>query len=429
MIKSFLDDNGLNSQSISVSELTQLLANDMEDALAGNHKSGLVMARSWLGEPRNGTQGRVLAIDAGGTNLRAAVLVFSSGGAFSVENRLHRRMPGFGQRLSMDEFLDSLHSFLSPLSTQELPLGICLAYPMKALPNGEVNILGFCKEIDIELPSNFPLVSAIRRQVWPTQNQLPIRALNDTSGVLLAGNSEIGFILGTGINVATFLPVGNERDIVSLEVQRWNNFRASVFDFEFDKQSLTPGDSPFEKAVSGAYLGPLFHHIVGKAMGSGHFSVSCALQWKDIDTLGTVELDAFLRDPKNLSSSRLAQVFSSQPDFNVAEEIASQLRDRAAKFSASVILACLDPRWGKRNENTVSIEGSTWSRFHRLSSLCKNYIQAENASGNPVIFREITDGSLAGAGKAGLLNVSNSVDSIDVADMAGTRSEESLSTG
>ena len=405
MIKSFLNSNGLASDTGSIKSLATRLADDMEAAVAGDHASGLVMARSWIGERPSYSSGKAIAIDAGGTNLRAALLEFIDDGSVVVHERLNRHMPGVGSPLTIDQFLDVLHAFTAPLHPEHYPIGISLGYPMIAHPDGEVNVIGFCKEVNIAIPHHYPLVSSICNRYWPNRAPQNVRVINDTCGVLLAGRGRIGFILGTGINASTMVETPNGSDVFALEVERWMNFPRSRFDESFDSCSLAPGDSLFEKAISGAYLGRLFHHIVSEAINEGLFSSATEAAWGEIETVTTVALDRFLRNNDKRTADASEAPFLTPRDRASALEIAHRIEDRAARLSAAVILACGSDRWHRSAVDIpVSIEGSTWSKFHRLSTYCRHYVERNKKADQTFRFRLISDGSLLGAGRSALMS-------------------------
>ena len=104
-LSDFINSNRLTAESISPTTIIKDLINEMEKGLAGN-KSSLAMLPSYINTdfslPLNTP---VIALDAGGTNFRVAVISFRENNRMDIEDYQTYMMPGIENEVCKKNFL------------------------------------------------------------------------------------------------------------------------------------------------------------------------------------------------------------------------------------------------------------------------------------------------------------------------------------
>lgn len=223
--------------------------------------------------------GEALVLDLGGTNYRVAITDFSKGiPTIHPNNGWKKDMsimksPGYTREELFKELADLIDEIKRD---KELPIGYCFSYPAESIPGGDAKLLRWTKGVNIqEMIGQFigtPLLDYLneRNEIKFTS----IKVLNDTIASLFAGLTDnsydayIGLIVGTGTNMATFIPADkikklkpeyNVQGLVPVNLESGNfhpPFLTSVDD-TVDAISGSSGKQRFEKAVSGMYLGDI----------------------------------------------------------------------------------------------------------------------------------------------------------------------------
>jgi len=185
---------------------------EMDRGLSGS-RSSLRMIPTFIEVDRDVPRGKpVLAIDAGGTNLRAAVVEIGGDGSPTVTAFRRERMPGTAGEISSRDFFAALAGCVRDLASHLESIGFSFSYPMEMLPSKDGRIIGLWKELKVRGAAG-QLVAAGLRAALRDAGVLSLRnavVLNDAVAVLLAGRtaaydreaSHVGFVLGTGTNCA-----------------------------------------------------------------------------------------------------------------------------------------------------------------------------------------------------------------------------------
>jgi len=239
------------------------------------------MLPAWLAPPPVGLAGEAMAVDAGGTNLRAARVRVDAAGAHQVGPVASVPLPGAAGRpaASAQAFWDAHVEVLRAAGARPgMPLGYCFSYPIESHPDGDAELLRWTKEVrvaDLEGSAvGAGLADALARAGLAPG---PVVVLNDTIAALMGGavaagddpGHAIGLIVGTGTNMGAFLPAraltklgaagaGWERMAVNFESGAFTPPGLTPADADVDVGSGNPGAQRFEKAVSGAYLGLVY---------------------------------------------------------------------------------------------------------------------------------------------------------------------------
>ena len=230
--------------------------------------------------PRSkGINGKALVLDLGGTNYRVATVNFADDKAtIHPDNGWKKdlsvmKTPGFTREELFKELADPIGEIKRD---EEMPIGYCFSYAAESLPDGDARLLHWTKGVEIKdmigEPVGKPLLDYLNER-----NDIKftgIKVLNDTVASLFAGltnsgyDAYIGLIVGTGTNMATFIPAEKITKLppssqakglipVNLESGDFNPPFLTTVDDTVDACTNTRGYQRFEKAVSGMYLGDI----------------------------------------------------------------------------------------------------------------------------------------------------------------------------
>ncbi|MDR1588306.1 MAG: hexokinase [Treponema sp.] len=415
---------------------------DMERGLKGQ-SSSLPMIPSYIspvaGVPAAKT---VLALDAGGTNLRAALVHFDEQGKAVAEGTVRAPMPGTRGRLSADRFFDEIADLALPLLEKKpavAGIGFTFSYAMKITPEAEGILMSFSKEVDapevLGKSIGKGLRDALDRRGFKYAGSIVL--LNDTTATLLSGlvtipadgeetpsknaygfsgGPVIGFILGTGFNTAypeSSIPkIGFESkespQIVVCETGTFALRYRGPLDREYDNTTKTPGAYLLEKAASGAYLGPLTLHILKQAIRDKALRFRKSGELLAMPHLETKDLNEFLHTPL-AAQGPLGGLFAFDEAGALAsvQYLASIVTERGALFSAAVLAATIErikPGCEPYAPVRIAVEGTTYLLFKGMRKALESWLHIMLVKGKPrpyVIF-PVGQASLFGAAAAAL---------------------------
>ncbi|MCL1868597.1 MAG: hexokinase [Paludibacter sp.] len=354
----------------------------------------------------NISEGKVLALDWGGTNFRAAVVEFKKGKPQILEIKeiplSAKETDGLKQHDLYSAMAEAIFS-LKTLDQSVTNIGYCFSYPAAARLNGDAILLHWTKEIFItdmqgdnkqkDNPNNIVGESLVKHlNTNQDINFKNIKVINDTVACLFAGLSEqgydayIGLIVGTGTNMASLMRRDkieklNSKETgripVNLESGGFNPPYLTVIDNLVDATTNNKGEHRFEKAISGGYLGEIF---------------------KTVFMYEKIKYD--------FDGYDLSQLIASKDDADEKVQVARQLAERSAKLVAASI-AGLVQELVRQDENTkkigLAVDGSVFWKTPNY----KNMVEAELKILLPVgvkvdIFPPMENPNLIGAAIAAL---------------------------
>ncbi|MCS2657357.1 hexokinase [Bacteroides fragilis] len=224
-------------------------------------------------------KGKALVLDLGGTNYRVAIVDFSTEKPIIYPNNGWKKdmsimkSPGYTREELFKELADLI---VEIKREEEMPIGYCFSYPTESIPGGDARLLRWTKGVDIrEMVGQFvgkPLLD------YPNEKNkirfTGVKVLNDTIASLFAGLTDksydayIGLIVGTGTNMATFIPSDkitkldpecHVQGLIPVNLESGNFYPPflTAVDDTVDATSDSLGKQRFEKAVSGMYLGDI----------------------------------------------------------------------------------------------------------------------------------------------------------------------------
>ncbi len=426
-INVFLEEHRVRPEDISMHNLVEVFTSEMVKGLRGE-ESSLRMIPTYI-EADNEflTEKPVLAIDAGGTNFRAAMVTFRKNGNLEISNKVNAPMPGLDGEISKEEFFDIIAGYIKSMAGTSDRIGFCFSYPTEILPDRDGRLLQFCKEVQAPGVVGQLVGRSLIDTLGMPDKQVVL--LNDTVATLLAGksysiatdyDSYIGYILGTGTNTC-YIETNknihkkpglnkNGSQIINVESGNFGKAPRSDLDMLFDNFTVNPGNYTFEKMISGGYIGNLCLCVLKCAAKEAVFSVHSCDNILSLNQLNSEDLNNFLINPEEYRGP-LEKCISTLEDDTKFRLIAECLIERAAKLVASNLASVvLKTGRGKSPENPilVTIEGTTFYKLHNLRPLFEHYFYGYLTGDRRRFceFAEVPDSSLTGAALAALIRYS-----------------------
>jgi hexokinase len=424
-VDKFLSEHKLRSDSISIQQIVDEFTSEMLKGLEGKESSLRMIPTYIEADNKFLTDVPVVAIDAGGTNFRAAIIKVNNQGKLEMSNLISTKMPGLEGEISKEEFFQIIAGSIKPLAEKTERIGFCFSYPTEILPDKDGILLQFCKEV--QAPGVVgQLIGKNLLETLGMQGH-KIVLLNDTVSTLLAGKSAslnrnydsfIGYILGTGTNtcyIESNLNISKKHgldpakgQIINIESGSFGKSPRTDLDILFDNTTVNPGSYTFEKMISGGYFGGLCFSILKAAANEKVFSEETAANIMLLNDLSSEEVNNFTID-SSLDPGPLTQCITGKSDKEICSNIIESLTDRAGKLVAANLAAViLKTGKGKSPERPVliTVEGTTFYKLYNLRSHFERYF-SEYLSGDRKRYYEITEvqhSSLVGAALAAMIN-------------------------
>ncbi len=420
----FLKEHKLRASDFDMEDLIKVFTVDMVGGLEGK-EGALRMIPTYIEAENDFLKDvPVLAIDAGGTNFRAALVSINRDGKIIMESIINDRMPGIDEEVSADEFFSIIAGYIKPLADKSERIGFCFSYPTDILPNRDGRLIRFCKEIKAPGVVGQLIGTNLLKTLGTPEKRIVI--LNDTVATLLAGKSAsvnksydsfLGFILGTGTNTCYIEQNRNilkNKDlgqqgsqIINIESGNFNKAPRTDLDLVFDSNTSDPGNYTFEKMFSGGYFGGLCLSVLKAAAKEGVFSPQTAVTIDRISDLSSNEANIFICE-QDSPENKLAGLITDNNEKEKAVLIINTLIERASKLVAAN-LAAIVLKTGKGltpdRPVLITIEGTAFYNLHNLKTLFEQYFN-EYLSGERkrfVEFTKVDQSSLVGAALAALI--------------------------
>jgi len=439
-LSDFARHYGFHYDSLEPMALVREMLIDMERGLEGK-SSSLPMIPSYITPSSKAQPGKtVVALDAGGTNLRASLVHFNGEGKAVADETIKHFMPGTKGRVSETQFFDIIAEAALPLLEKNPNvegIGFTFSYPMEMKPDADGVLLAFSKEVDAPDVIGKTIGAGLRQALSRKGRSYngPIVLLNDTVATLLSGLASIpadgwgeskknpygfpggpmiGCILGTGFNTAypeTRIPkIGFDSktapQIVVCETGSFSFHFRGQLDKEFDSTTKNPGAYNLEKAVSGAYLGPLTLHILKQAVNDKLIRFKKSDELLAMPQLETRTLNEFSRAPLAVEGP-LGSLFGPDEGDALAavQYIVSIITERGALFAAAVIAATVEKMEACREPYSpvrIAIEGTTYMIYRgmRRALEARLHTMLIHDKPRPYVIAPVEQASLFGAAVA-----------------------------
>ncbi|MEI7945146.1 MAG: hexokinase [bacterium] len=423
----FLKENGLDVEGIDRAALLATFIEEMDAGLAGK-RSSLMMIPSFITIDKSvKTNTPVVVLDAGGTNLRSAVVTIEASGKAAIGSFLKRPMPGTTGELSAEAFYDAFADFLMPVIATSETIGFCFSYPAEITPTCDAKLICWTKQIEVPAVVGTLIGSGLQNQLAKRGFTRKAIILNDTVATLLAGKSAgvakaysayVGFILGTGTNTAYVernarITKRNdlnqtESQVINVESGGFSRVTQSAFDQAMDAQTNDCGHYAFEKMISGAYLGRIGFEVLKVAAKKSLFSASAVATIQAWSKLSNMDLDAFCGDKPQANNPFMVDAFTAA-DRETVKQLCTPVYARAAVLTAiNLASAILKTGEGKDPQRPVcvNVDGSTY--YKTLTADFQNRVQQELAKllkprGISYDLIKVDESPVIGAAVAGLM--------------------------
>jgi hexokinase len=427
----FLRQNRMHWDAIDMRRVVDAYLEEMTRGLQGTGSS-LPMIPTYIEASRAvAHRERVIALDAGGTNFRAAEVSFEESGKPLIEGLVRRRMPGVDAELDRDEFFRTMAGYILPLAKRADRIGFCFSYAAEMQPSKDGKLLYFTKEIRARGVVGELIGGNLARALAAASGRPPLRTvlLNDTVATLLAGRNAqpgrhfddfIGVVCGTGINVAyveshrnigriTGLdPAGAQ--IINTESGSFAGSPSGKIDDAYDATTSEPGRYRHEKMISGAYLGALCLFTAKAAARGGCLSSAAGAALDAVHSLSTRELNDFLLYPDGRENPLGAACGRMDADdARTLYVLCDLLVERAAVLVAVTLSAILmktgrggDPRYPV----CITVDGTTFWQLRSFHSRVEAHMRRflSGARERSWEIASVEDAPLLGAAIAALTN-------------------------
>jgi len=432
---------GFHYDSYNPNALVEEVLIDMKQGLTGIGSS-LAMIPSYITPVTHLPPGKtVLALDAGGTNLRSSLVQFNENGEAIAKGTSKTPMPGTNGNVSAQQFFNAIADVTLPLlkDTKIEGIGFTFSYPMEITAEADGILLTFSKEIDAPDVIGKAIGKGLRDALAAKGCKYdgPIVLLNDTVATLLSGLASIspdgeavrtrndfgaphgpviGFILGTGFNTAypeTNIPkIGfdspDSPQIVVCETGNFNVRNRGQLDREYDSTTKNPGSYTLEKMSAGAYLGPLTLHILKQAVKDKVLSFARSDELLAMPHLETRFLNEFTHAPLK-AEGPLGSLFDRDECDAIAtvQYITSLVTERGALLAASVLAATvrqMDADFKPYSPVRIAVEGTTYLIYKGMRRSLESHLHQMllRDKPHPYVISPVEQASLFGAAVAAL---------------------------
>ena len=253
----------------SLSLLLAEFQNEVRRGLLGE-RSSTSMNPSFVSRPSGHEAGRFVALELGGSNVRAVVVELADGGPVVVLRRESFRLTSTSG--AAEDLFGPLASFVGDLLEpgQQYALGFIFAFPVHQDGVARGRLAKWTKEIEFEGVVGCDVVRLLEEAIAreseskPALRALTVSALaNDTVALLASGayldpRCDMGLVVATGTNMAVAVNRGLVEMLFNMESGNFEGVQRvqTHYDRMLDDQSGTEGQL-LEKMVSGRYLGEL----------------------------------------------------------------------------------------------------------------------------------------------------------------------------
>lgn len=419
----FLKAHKMSAADIDLSTLVNSFLSEMNKGLDGN-KSSLLMLPTYIeAEGEVKANEPVVAIDAGGTNFRAAKVYFDENLKLITENIQHNKMPAVDRELTKKEFFETFANYMKDFNDVSEKIGFCFSYAAEIFPNKDGKLLEWSKEVKAPEVIGEMIGEQLLAAMGTPNKQLVL--MNDTVSTLLAGKAAtagrtfdtyIGFILGTGTNTSYIEANKNitktqgldpaKNQIINIESGAFGNAPRTDIDIAFDNTTKNPGRYAFEKMFSGGYFGGLCVSALKVAAKEGLFSDPSKIE--NLPELSSEEVNKFVSGI-DLEENKLTGALANDEEKNTAAGIINGLIERAAKLvAANLASVILKTGKAKSAEKPVlmTIEGTTFYKLNNFQLMFEAFLQDFLSGENQRYYEivEVENSSLLGAAIAAIVN-------------------------
>lgn len=378
------------------------MSRNMDKGLEGGpEKSTIAMLPSFVPELPDGTEeGRYLAMDLGGTNLRVMLMDIIPGQELKME-QFNTRTPNWAMQGTGEQLFDFIANCLGDfliekgVAQDNLPLGFTFSYPCDQRSLRSATLLRWTKGIKATGVVGEDVVELLEKSIAKRGDiKVNVVALiNDTVGTMVAashqagGQCDIGAIIATGTN-ASYME-HTDKIIYGLSKSKeaypyegmiidteWGGFGDrceaeyifTQYDKILDSRSEHPGVNTFDKLVAGKCMGEVVRLVLERLTRAGIiFNGKGSETLFQQDAFPTKFISEILSDESG-SYANARQIMGelgidhcSFSDMLLLKEVCIVVSRRCANLGAAAIACALNRI--RRPNMVVGIDGSTY-KYH-----------------------------------------------------------------
>lgn len=380
-VDSFLNKNDAYYETININKLIKNFIKEMNKGLRNEISSLKMIPLNLVFEKKLKIKNseNILVIDAGGTNLRIAIVSLKEQNIVISEFRKYE-LPGSKEEIYYKDFFRIIGDYIAPFIDNINKIGFCFSYPAEATNNNDGKVISLSKQIKIKEMEGKLLGEELN--FW-LKKRKKIVVLNDTVATLfslLAVNKEfsssIGFVLGTGTNCSF---IYNDEKIINIEAGNFDKLNLSKFDNELDTNKPDRGSYVLEKMIAGKYLGELAYILIKNAIDEKVFFSKNANELIK-EMIQAEDISIYLNCPfakDNLLGFIVNEKLEDKKDRIVLFLLFENLIERVAKLS-SVVLSAVS-LFIQKGENPlypvgIVADGSTFNKLYKLKERSLFYL-------------------------------------------------------
>ena len=409
-LKEIIQDFTLDKEQIK--EIACALRFDMELALQGK-ESTMPMLCSYIGMPSGEEKGEFLALDFGGTNLRAELVSLKGGSQYEIVKMVakplvtekYNLINGSASAVEVFDFIaDMFKELLEGAEKKNYYLGHTFSFPSVQTDIYNARLQVWTKEFAIpgvegEVVNDMLQAAFDRNRL---DNIKVVAVINDTVAELLTAgyqypDTNIGCIYATGSNncyMERTADVKRPAAIINMESGNFNKLAPNKWDNIMDAESEKPGRQRLEKMVSGRYMGMLLSIVVQNLL-----KLEQRPDFSAIDMSGIMaDTTATAADAAKVISAQVGELEPGEAAYirDVTEAIAA----RSARLVAACFAGIL---WhvsgsGKIAQQHIAIDGSVYEHMphikENIQKALYEILDEEAAVVTPMLLK---DGSGLGA--------------------------------
>ena len=427
-MKTFCQKHGLCLTMEQLEQGVQDFLEEMDNGLAGSGSLKMLPAYIDPSVKPDFAQ-KVIVIDAGGTNLRIALVSLADLAKPEIEYFENYPMLGTKGELTCEEFFNQLADKLAPIAGQAKKIGFCFSFPAEIMPNRDAKIIEFTKEVKVSGAAGQlvgeGLLNALKSKGLP--HDMSVTIINDTVAAQLGGmvgtggrifDNYAGLILGTGSNTCyvednsrvvkdATLAATPGKTLINLESGGYARAPRGDLDVKYDATTDVPGGQQLEKMVSGAYQGGLFLTLLQGAAEEGCFSAELAAKIAALTAITARDTDTFCDFPygDNVLSNMIGD---NEADRGAVYTLVDAFYDRIAMLitmNVAPLLIRMDSGKSPWKPVCISAEGTTFYKARlfrpKLDYYMETYVRQK--LGYHYEYVKVENSTIFGTATAGLL--------------------------
>lgn len=412
---------------------------DLDRGVDGREPSSLKMLPSFIDLPTGREEGNALALDFGGTNVRARLYHIEKGKA-SVLRESARRLREVdrenallydytGSKTRPEELFDFIAGIVKEAvsgdTQEEYPLGWTFSFPARQERVDQAELISWAKEIAVPGVEGQDVVRLLREALDRNGlRNVRIRAVvNDTIATLVAAaysdeKVTAAAIYGTGHNTGCREMYVKDKDrspqLLNLESGGFSRLMRTVYDLEVDERSDRPGAQLLEKMVSGRYLGALFTNVAALSVRGEREEIPPDLEERlgfTAEDMSCFMLAEDIAEKRRILAGRffpaLGKGFSlDRAEIAAFKGLAEAITRRSARLVAATLSAIVrhNSETGEIKPQTIAVDGSVYANMPGVARLVRAAIdELLGEEGKKVELRRLTGGSGFGAAIAALM--------------------------